>query len=113
MTLKRTYSYKLIALLVAFAFMYVQGTALNCGIHHLIDQSGIPHSHPVGHDHHHNKHDESTSHHHDSGAHDKSEKKCCGDFTQAFFRGVIVQPGSTAGSSDGALNGRRVLNKSL
>ena len=85
MTLKRTYSYKLIALLVAFAFMYVQGTALNCGIHHLIDQSGIPHSHPVGHDHHHNKHDESPSHHHDSGAHDKSEKNCCGDFTQAFF----------------------------
>jgi hypothetical protein len=82
------WGYRFIALLIAGAFIYVQSTALTCSISHLIDQSGVPHQHPLGHDHHHGSHadgEEPADDHHDSGGHDEEQESCCSDFTNAFL----------------------------
>ncbi|HTL81343.1 MAG TPA: hypothetical protein VL651_06550 [Bacteroidia bacterium] len=56
------YWYKSLALLIAGGFIYVQATALNCGIHEMVEKTNAAH--------------------HD---HEKNEHGCCSDLTQAFF----------------------------
>ncbi|HTF05301.1 MAG TPA: hypothetical protein VK826_14830 [Bacteroidia bacterium] len=77
--------YKTLALLIAGSFVYVQATALSCGVHHIIDQAGVAHEHPFGHDHHHDHEAQPEEDHQDAGSHDESENSCCVDFTGVFF----------------------------
>jgi hypothetical protein len=65
MSRKHIHLYRIIALLIVGAFIYVQAMALTCGAGHLF-----------------------AAHHHAASAqheHQKENKGCCTDFTQAFL----------------------------
>ncbi len=64
---------------------------LLCDVAHLIDQSGIEHTHEFGHDHHHET-PVSDDGHSDKGHdhHDESEK-CCNELALAFFENQSVR----------------------
>lgn len=85
MTLRRKKVVQIVALLIAGAYVYVQMTAVTCSIYHIVDESGIAHTHPLGHDHHHAHESTPEEHHHDSGHHDEKEQNCCSEFTSSFF----------------------------
>lgn len=98
MTLRRKYVVQIVALLIAGAYVYVQMTALTCGIYHIVDKSGIEHTHPLGHDHHHANESTPEEHHQDSGHHDEKEQNCCTDFTSAFISAFTKAPAQETSS---------------
>lgn len=59
----RTYWHKSIALLITAGFIYVQATALTCGVGRML----------------------AAQHHHSTCHHKNEQEHCCSDFTQAFF----------------------------
>lgn len=85
MRIARTYLYKTIALLIISAFVYVQITALKCGIDYLVNVREISHHQPLAHEHHHDSGNAPHKHHHDTDEDAKNEKDCCSNFTEDFF----------------------------
>ncbi|MBA3970574.1 MAG: hypothetical protein H0X46_00190 [Bacteroidetes bacterium] len=72
------------------AYANALGSKLLCDVAHLIDQSGVEHTHEFGHDHHHDEH-VPDDHHSDKGHdhHDENEN-CCNELALAFFNNQSI-----------------------
>lgn len=78
-----------ISLLLTIVFLGAYANALCskllCDVAHLIDQSGIEHTHDFGHDHHHEA-NVPEDHHTDKGHENEEERdNCCNELALAFF----------------------------